>query len=762
MLSWLKRGLGRILLRGAEEYLLAEPMLARKYALRAFELHRMTGDAASIAAAADVAAQACYLTGDYRMSRRYGAAAYRIYRRRGDHRAMCTILAVLSGTALRLGRGEAALAHAQRSYALAREIDDPLLVTVGLGNLSQALTAWGRYQEAVQCATDAIRLMDEHGLAGNRNYVIMLNTLGMLYAHLNQDAMAAKCFRRALAIAEKAGDASMQAMLQSNRGLLRCRYRHWKKSLPFLQKALELAHRAEDLPKEGEISLNVTRVLIELGRLEDAMVMLVRAFMLARRSRNRELEWLVITAESRLFEKQNRIEESARSAERALSMAAEFGSDAHRMVAMHTFARSCILLQQLERAAALLQEVVRLEEALSRALRDEALLTSVFDVQVSAYEDLQWVQVQLGRHAEALVSAERGRARVLARQVAERDAATDTPPDFDEIRQFAAELKTTFLVVSLVRDPADLFEQEPQAHAFIWAVPPDRTIPMAFHRSPSLRDASSAADQDLRSMHDWFIAPVAHALPIDPLRVVTIVPIGPLAVEPFAAARDADGISFIERHPIAMTPSIQTLQLAIKREGRGEGALVIGNPGADLPSAGAEAEFIANEMRKRMATDLLKGRDATHDAVVRLMPGKQLLHFASHAVFDSGDEASDYGALLLGDGRLTAEEIRGKPLDADLVVLSACDTGQGRIAADGVLGLARSFILAGARSVVATLWKIDEEPTRLLIEHFYEQMAVHGHKARALQEAMLHVKAMPDYAEPYHWAGFVLIGPAGP
>lgn len=105
------------------------------------------------------------------------------------------------------------------------------------------------------------------------------------------------------------------------------------------------------------------------------------------------------------------------------------------MVAMHIFARSCILLERYDLAAELLEQVVRMEDAVRHAMNESALLMSMFDVQASVYEDLQWVQVELGRYTDALVSAERGHARVLARQIAEREEENESPPDFDEIRK---------------------------------------------------------------------------------------------------------------------------------------------------------------------------------------------------------------------------------------------------------------------------------------------------------------------------------------
>lgn len=228
--------------------------------------------------------------------------------------------------------------------------------------------------------------------------------------------------------------------------------------------------------------------------------------------------------------------------------------------------------------------------------------------------------------------------------------------------------------------------------------------------------------------YDWFIAPIAHALPRDPSTVVTLIPTGPLAVTALAAACDGDG------------------------------ALVVGDPEGDLDSAQREAASIANRLAGQMAVSVLANSDATRDAVAQSMRGKRFLHFASHATFDEEDDASEHGVLSLADGDLTAADIRAIPIDAELVVLSACDTGQGRIAADNVLGLARSFIVAGACSVIATLWEVPDGPSYRPIEHFYTRLAVHRDKALALREAMRHVKAIPGYEDPYLWAGFVLIG----
>jgi CHAT domain-containing protein len=92
------------------------------------------------------------------------------------------------------------------------------------------------------------------------------------------------------------------------------------------------------------------------------------------------------------------------------------------------------------------------------------------------------------------------------------------------------------------------------------------------------------------------------------------------------------------------------------------------------------------------------------------------------------------------------------------VVLSACDTGRGRITGDGVVGLSRSLIQAGVPSLVVSLWKVPDESTAYLMQQFYQNLQNSPDKAQALRQAML--DTMQQYPQPIDWAAFTLIGAA--
>jgi CHAT domain-containing protein len=114
------------------------------------------------------------------------------------------------------------------------------------------------------------------------------------------------------------------------------------------------------------------------------------------------------------------------------------------------------------------------------------------------------------------------------------------------------------------------------------------------------------------------------------------------------------------------------------------------------------------------------------------------------------------------DGLLTAEDVVGMDLlDTELVVLSACNTGLGEIrTGEGVYGLRRAFVLAGAKTLIMSLWKVPDEPTRELMEGFYRRILAGQGRAQALREAQLALKA--KYPEPFYWGAFICQGDPGP
>ncbi len=266
---------------------------------------------------------------------------------------------------------------------------------------------------------------------------------------------------------------------------------------------------------------------------------------------------------------------------------------------------------------------------------------------------------------------------------------------------------------------------------------------------------------------------------------------GPLLLLPFSALRDADGRYLVERHRIrnlytlkrgrtgASGPERKDTEYA-DFAGFAYAGEADGGPGQR--SDRGPLRFVSEEVERAAAVFGDGARrhfgPAATETRARQTQGSRILHFASHAVADPVQPLSSYISLAAdedNDGRMKLWEIMADlRLDAGLVVLSACETALGpSFAGEGLFGLAKGFAFAGAESVMASLWAIDDASTMYLTEAFYRELTAGRTPAEALnhaQRAML-ARDIPetgwlgwlfgpgqkrDFSHPYYWAPFTL------
>ncbi len=191
--------------------------------------------------------------------------------------------------------------------------------------------------------------------------------------------------------------------------------------------------------------------------------------------------------------------------------------------------------------------------------------------------------------------------------------------------------------------------------------------------------------------------------------------------------------------------------------------LALGNPDLgdarlNLPNAEEEALEVAHLFP---ASRALVRKEATKSAVKELGSSFAILHFASHASFDPDSPLSSGLYLAKGnepDGRLTVSDLYAMHLDVELVTLSACETGMGKVlSGDDVIGLTRGFLYAGARSIVASLWPVDDAATAELMISFYQHLATDGPR-NALRLAQIETRQ--HHPNPRLWAAFQITGSA--
>jgi CHAT domain-containing protein len=190
---------------------------------------------------------------------------------------------------------------------------------------------------------------------------------------------------------------------------------------------------------------------------------------------------------------------------------------------------------------------------------------------------------------------------------------------------------------------------------------------------------------------------------------------------------------------------------------------VAGSRFRDLPSTRDEVSAASKAFEERR---LLVGSHAT-EAAFKAQPlaDFEIIHIAAHGI--ASPKFPDRAALVLRsdpksgeDGLLQVREIRDLRLNADLVTLSACDTGVGALEGEeGIANLVRAFLFAGAKSVVASLWTANDPSTRTLMERFYRYIADGEDKGSALRHAQMDLIAeFGERALPFYWAGFSLVG----
>jgi CHAT domain-containing protein/tetratricopeptide (TPR) repeat protein len=273
----------------------------------------------------------------------------------------------------------------------------------------------------------------------------------------------------------------------------------------------------------------------------------------------------------------------------------------------------------------------------------------------------------------------------------------------------------------------------------------------------------------LRQLHADLISPIESSGILRGVKRLTVVPHVELHYLPFGALIGGDDRErfLIERYELMVAPSASVwLALSARAPVRRSSGMIAFAPRPDaLPASLREVHAVERFGGSRAR--VLVGRAATERAFRRDAPNRRVVHMATYGVLNKQNPLFSFVELSAegqDDGRLEAHEVFGTTLSADLVVLSACQTGlaSGAVsdvpAGDDWVGLVRAFLTAGARQVLATLWPVEDRATAVLMERFYKRYAADGDARHALTMAQRSMLASPGTAGPYYWAGFQLAG----
>lgn len=667
--------------------------------------------------------------------------------------------------------------------------------------LGETYSYLGQYQQAANILHSAVAAASDLHLRRRA-----LNALGTTNLEIGQYREAFNIYQQAANLPNISGDRLGKAKVLSNLGRAYRAVDDQKQALKHYQLALEEFRAIGAWSQQVLVLNNLGQLALDLGLKNRALEYLTEA---EGRLSNTGGIGRVLTLNNLgyYYARQQNYRRATQYLEQALAWARSNGDRAGEAKALSVLGEINLQSQKYSQAEAALSSSIEIFESLRPGLRDEDKI-ALLETQYYTYGLLQQTYVASDRPAEALIAAERSRARSFIELLAQRTSAQPNletqikPPTISDIQNIAQKRQATLVTYSIIRD-----RDNRESNLYIWVVNPQGEITLrqldlatieATYKT-SLASVSSNARQaasgglDLRRprLEDFVVSfrgeivspdpllhrrsfsfprdadklliePIADLLPENPDQPVIFIPQGELFLIPFPALQSPDGKFLIERHTLQVAPSIQTLSLKESSQLLAtHPALIVGNPSpmpeSFIPLPGAELE--ANNIAEILHTSVLSGREATKTAVTQQMADAKLIHLATHGVFN--DQQGLQSSLTLANtedesGFLTAEEILDLKLNADLVVLSACNTGRGKITGDGVIGLSRSFLLAGAANTLVSLWYIPDESTASLMTEFYRNLQDNPNTAQSLRQAM--ITMMQENPHPRNWAGFILVG----
>ena len=278
----------------------------------------------------------------------------------------------------------------------------------------------------------------------------------------------------------------------------------------------------------------------------------------------------------------------------------------------------------------------------------------------------------------------------------------------------------------------------------------------AFRRAVAKRvNGDPKLAQNSRQLYDWLVKPVTDD--IKDKSTLILIPSGRLHGLPFACLTDAQGEPLIaSKRILELAKPTDLMRVSSEKVVPVASVVAFANATGDLPAAAREGEQIAALFPD---SQLFEGKEATRENFFKHGGDGEVLHLATHGELNLDDSLENYLAMA-GSERVAQEEIFALGLDkTSIVILSACNTAMGEgTDAKYVASLAEAFWIAGSRSVVASLWDVNDASTAVLMTEFYGKLRAGMGKAEALQAAQMAVRSRDEYAHPYYWAGFLLFG----
>lgn len=705
-----------------------------------------------------------------------------------------------------LGDPRQAIRYFNQALPILRQTDEQTIEASVLGNLGNNYLKVGRYADAIAAYNQSITLWQQ--LKNLTSEGQARRGLGNVYIALGQYPEALKQHEQGLKIAQRVNSPEALANAYNSRGVIYSSQGQEKQARQDFQMSFKAAQNIKDPNQQQTLQAQALNNLGNIDLSQDnpssALQYYQQGLAIAQAVNDRRLEVSALQGIGSVYTSQDQNSQALTLLQKSLALLKNLNDPRLEATNLHLMGANLWKLGRLSEAETYFNSAVNLLDNLRENLADIDKV-SIFDTQIHSYALLRRVLAEQGKVEAALEASERGRARAFIELLNKRLAANRSSsasvqnrlPNLQELRQVAKQQNATLVEYAYIADEA--FVAQGKRHGafikiYIWVVQPNgniafREVNLTPAQSQLLtkagvwanewkrdRDREAVLKQEFSQLHQnlygILIAPIADLLPPDPDAPVIFIPYRELFQVSFPALQGPDGTYLVQKHTVLTAPAIQVLALTHQRSTSppSTNALIIGNPKMpakqpgetplrQLPGSEREAQRIGQILQ----SPTLIGPSATETSIKQRMESAQIIHFATHGLLGEFGTSGVPGAIALApdsrnDGLLTSDEILDLNLNADLVVVSACDTGRGHLTGDGVVGLSRSLMATGVPSVMITLWEIADDSTAMLMSEFYQQYAQNPNKAQALRQAML--TTMQKHQHPVHWAPFTLVGNA--
>ncbi len=711
-----------------------------------------------------------------------------------------------------IGEPTHALAALDSALGLARDQGMRLEEVIALELIGNVYASVGDATRALRFYSDALAIATELGL--DAQVATIRRSEGATYAQMGNTRLARASTEAALSAHRKSGAPLEQLDDVLLLAEIAARNRDETESDSLLTEARRIARLIPTNSAQVLVSVTKARIADRAGR-HRAVIQSLSGADVKSADADASIRWEVETLRARAYRKVARYDSAVVVGRRAIAEVERVRANLQPGPLRTTFVAERTLVYA-DLALSLLR-VGRVEEAfeVASAARGRALIehvaTASREAAVAPLRDLLSAEELLRRIDELLSQikdmesksdAERGQPSALRRDLAQRIASARSEYETLLLRiardhpgksgLLSVRAVPTAEILATLR-PGELLVQymlTPEALLiFVGNSSGVRALTRPVNSSDLVnqvriaRDLFSQRDSDPAAttrvagrLYESLIAPLRDGGLLDSARQLVIVPHDALAYLPFASLSDpATGRLLADDHALMLLPSATALPVLRSRvtsasrttAGR-QGGFVLAPFPRRLPATEREARAVVRALPNSVAR---VGDQATEIALRAALEDDGPVHVATHGVMNARNPMFSRIELarvttterLDDDGRLEVHELLLMSVKAPLVFLSGCETGAGNAwSTEFVLGedyatLAQAFLYAGARDVIATLWRIDDEGAAAFAELFYRHLSTHP-PADAISAAQRDMRRHPKFSHPYYWAGYTLTG----